>query len=130
MDTKQVLTDLRAELNRIDRAIVALESLDGTGSLKATVPSAPPAPIKARGRRRLSAAARKRLSEATKKRWMKYRKESAPAPAALATKAAPKQTAAKRRVAKGGLSAAGRKRLSEMMKKRWAEKRKQKAKAA
>jgi hypothetical protein len=128
MDTKQILIGLRAELNRIEKAISALESLDGTGTLSVTSPSAQPAPAKTGGRRRMSAAGRKKIAEAQRKRWAAQKNASQSNSGAK--QAAPKQTAAKRSGAKGGISAAGRKRISEMMKKRWAERRKQKAKAA
>jgi hypothetical protein len=105
MDTRQILSQLRDELNRITRAITALEFLDGA------VPAAKPA-RKAPGRRHMSAAARSRLSEMMKKRWAERKNKGA-------AKAA------------GGrhMSAAARKRISQMMKKRWAE-RKKKAKSA
>lgn len=124
MDTKQILIGLRAELARIEKAVSALEALDGTGTPKATSPAAK----QPSGRRTMSLAARRRIAEAQRKRWAAQKKASPPKSGAK--QAAPKQTAAKRRVAKGGISAAGRKRLSEMMKKRWAERRKQKAKVA
>ena len=74
MDTSSILKDLRAELNRIEQAIAALEGLDGTGTLKATAPSAQPAPAKARGRRKMSPAGRKRISEMMKARWAARKK--------------------------------------------------------
>ena len=103
MDTRQILSELRDELNRITRAITALESLDG---------ATPVASRKAAGGRGMSAEARKRLSAMMKKRWAERKKKGA-------AKAA------------GGrrMSAAARRRISLMMKKRWAE-RKKKAKAA
>ena len=155
MDTRTILADLKAELNRINQAIAALESLDGTATATSAAKAAPPQ-AKKRG---LTPAGRRRLSAMMKARWPARRKAAAK-PAAKKTsgrrtvsaasrkkmaeaqrkrwaaqksgakQAAPKQTAAKRKVAKGGISAAGRKRLSEMMKKRWAERRKQKVKAA
>jgi hypothetical protein len=116
MDTKQILTDLRIERQRIDRAIVALEGLDGTGTVRATASGAPPAPVKARGRRRMSAAGRKRISEMMKARWEARRKQAAK-PAS--TKAGGRKP----------MSAAIRKRLSLLAKRRWAA-RKKAAKAA
>ncbi|MGA2001600.1 MAG: hypothetical protein ABSG52_16575 [Terriglobales bacterium] len=64
MDTKQILTQLHAERNRIDRAIVAIEGIHSDGVSR----SASVAPRKRR-RSRMSAAGRKRLSELMKKRW-------------------------------------------------------------
>ena len=64
MDTKQILTQLHAERNRIDRAIAAIEGIHSDGVAR----SASSAPRKRR-RSRMSAAGRKRLSELMKKRW-------------------------------------------------------------
>ena len=115
MDTKQILTDLRAELNRIDRAISALESLDGTGISKMAAPSTQPAPVKARGRRRMSPAGRKRISMMMKARWAARRKKVGSTKKATATKkAAPARH----------MSPATRKRLSFLAKKRWAARKK------
>jgi hypothetical protein len=113
MDTKQILTDLRIERERIDRAISALEGLDGTGILKATTPGAQPAPVKTGRRRRMSAAARKKIAEAQRARWAKQ-KNAAPAKKASAKKAAPARH----------MSPATRKRLSILAKKRWAARKK------
>lgn len=63
MDTKQILTQLEAERNRIDRAIAAIKAIHSDG-----VPRSAPVAYK-RVRRRMSAAGRKRLSELMKKRW-------------------------------------------------------------
>jgi hypothetical protein len=102
MDTKQILADLRAELNRIEQAIAALEGLDGTGTLKATALSAQPAPAKARGRRTMSPAARKKIAEAQRKRWAAQKKAAARKPA---KKVAAGKALAKK--AKRGSSGAG-----------------------
>jgi hypothetical protein len=112
MDTKQILTDLRTERGRIDRAIAALEGLDGTGTLKAT--AAQPAPAKARGRRRMSAAGRKKIAEAQGKRWV-AQKKAAPAQKA----ASPKMATPTRH-----MSPATKKRLSFLAKARWAARKK------
>lgn len=73
MDTKSILSQLRAEQARIDKAIAALQALDGRsqGSSGASVAKAAPV---VRRRRRMSAAARKRMSEMMKKRWAARRK--------------------------------------------------------
>jgi hypothetical protein len=65
MHIDQIVADLRAERDRIDQAITAL---DGTE--------------RRRGRRRISAAGRKRISEAMKKRWAARKKSSKSATAA------------------------------------------------
>ena len=115
MDTKKILSDLRAELNHINQAIAALEALNDTGVrtqavYKAAAESAP----KPR-RRRMSAAGRRRISEAAKARWAERRKQTAKS-------ASPKQSGGRRK-----MSPAARKRISEMMKKRWEERRKKTA---
>ncbi len=109
MDTKSILAELRAERQRIEQAITALESLDrAAGSPAVRTPDTSTAPAPKRGRRRMSAAGRKRISEAAKAMWAQRKK----------------QTSAPRH-----MSAATRKRLSELAKERWAE-RKKKAKSA
>ena len=114
MDTKQILTDLRIERDRIDRAIAALEGLDGTAILKATAPSAQPALAKARGRRRMSAAARRKIAEAQKARWAERN-----ATTALIGQVAPVKSGGRRTV-----SAASRKKMAEAQRKRWAARKK------
>ena len=113
MDTKKILSDLRAELAGINQAIAALESLSNAGVQQAATEPAP----KPR-RRRISAAGRRRISEAAKARWAERRKKAA-------KPASPKQSGGRRK-----MSPAARKRISEMMKKRWAERRKKAVKVA
>jgi hypothetical protein len=107
MDTKQILTDLRIERERIDRAISALEGLDGAGTVRTTIPGTQPALAKARGRRKMSPAGRKRISMMMKARWAARRKAAA--------KPTTKKTAGRRAV-----SAASRKKMAEAQRKRWA----------
>ena len=114
MDTSAILKELRAERERIDQAISALESLDGTGTLKATAPSAKPAPIKARGRRRMSLAARRKIAAAQRKRWAERNATNV-----LISQAAPKKSSGRRTV-----SAASRRKMAEAQRKRWAAQRK------
>jgi hypothetical protein len=64
MDTTALLSQLMAERGRIDKAIAALESLDGTKQTTAV-----PAKAGRRGRPRMSASARRRIAVAQKKRW-------------------------------------------------------------
>jgi hypothetical protein len=109
MDTKPILAELRAERQRIDQAITALESLDHAGSSASPATSASlTRTATSPKRRRMSAAGRKRISEAAKAMWAE-RKKKARTPRHM--------------------SAATRKRLSELAKQRWAE-RKKKAKPA
>ncbi len=104
MDIQTIVSELRAERNRIDRAISALEGLTSSSSpRRGRPPKAKQAAVSGK-KRGMSASARKRISEAMKKRWATWHGKSAP----------------KRKP----MSPAARKRLSEMMKKRWAEKAK------
>jgi len=103
VDIQSLLSSLKAERDRIHKAISAIEGLFSPpparrGRPPKVKPAAAAPGNKPRG---MSAAARKRISEAMKKRW-----------AARKVKAAPKRKP---------MSPAARKRLSEMMKKRWAE---------
>jgi hypothetical protein len=113
MDTRTILADLKTELNRLNQAIAALESLDGTATT--TTPAAIDAP-KRGGRRRMSDAGRRRMSEAAKARWAARRKQVA--------KPTTNKTGAHK-----PMSAATKKRLSVLAKRRWAA-RKKAAKAA
>ena len=102
MDATRILTELRAERERIDRVITALESLGQAGT------SIRPrrAARLTRRRHRMSAAGRKRISEAAKAMWARRRKKAG------------KASTTRR------MSAATRKRLSELAKQRWAERKK------
>ena len=108
MDTRTILTDLKTELNRLNQAIAALESLDGTAT--ATTPIAKAAPKQSK-RRGLTPAGRRRLSAMMKARWAARRKQVA--------KPAPKQTRGRRT-----MSAAARKKIAEAQRKRWAARKK------
>lgn len=66
MDTEQIIQALRAERQRIDKAIAALAG--GMGAARASSGR--------RGPRHMSAEARKRISEAQKRRWAEQRKKS------------------------------------------------------
>lgn len=112
MDTKRILADLRAERSLIDRAIAALEAINGTG-IRATTPkrrarstatSANPDTRRLRARRSINAAGRKRISEAAKKMWAKRKKGSLPS-------------------GRRPMSAATKRKLSQLAKARWAERK-------
>ncbi len=105
MDTTKSLNELRMERDRLNQAIAALESLDGT--VTATTPAAIAAPKRV-GRRRMSAAGRKRISEAAKARWAAKRM-------AVAKPVSTKTGAHK------PMSAATKKRLSRAARKRAAK---------
>src|SRR5664280_2947541 len=97
MDTRTILADLKAELNRLNQAIAALESLGGaataaTGATATTAKSAPQP-----GTRRLTPAARKRMSEAAKKRWAERR-----ATTTLIGQTTPKKASGRRKMSPAG----------------------------
>lgn len=79
MNIPQILSSLRSERDRINKAIAALEGLDGT------TPSTQPrrATIPAKGFRKkkggLTAAGRRSLSENMKKRWAERKRKAAKA---------------------------------------------------
>jgi hypothetical protein len=100
MDTNRILAELRAERQRIDQAITALESLNHAGASTRRAASTK--------RRHMSAAGRKAISDAAKAMWVERKKKTRP---------------------RRHMSTATRKRLSVLAKQRWAE-RKKKAKSA
>ena len=110
MDINRILAELRAERDRIDQAISAIEAVNSTGGRRVGRP--PGAVRKARGRGRMSAAARRKLSRLLKQRWaqgkMKPAKASKPA----------------RR-----MSLAARKRIAAAQRARWAKQKAQQNKA-
>ena len=67
MDTNRILAELRAERDRIDRAISALEAVNSTEPRRVGRP--PRAAATPRRRRRMSAAARRKMSRLLKQRW-------------------------------------------------------------
>ena len=79
MNINGILAELRAERDRIDRAIAAIEGLNSTGRRRGRPPGSTTAPKKLGRRRHMSAAGRKRISQATKKRWALWRKRRAKA---------------------------------------------------
>jgi hypothetical protein len=99
MDTRQILTDLRTERNRIDQAISALESLAGIASAPAKATSSP---ARHGGPRTMSADARRRISIRMKERWAERKKKAGNV---------------------RHMSPAARKRISIRMKQRWAERK-------
>ena len=64
MNTKEILSELQSQRDRLNKAIAALEAID-SGSKARKTRSASAAPR----RHRMSAQARKRLSDLMKKRW-------------------------------------------------------------
>ena len=77
MDTQEIVKELKAERNRLDHAIAALDGANTTEAAMATdepASNGTPAP---RELRHMSAATRKRLSMTMKKRWAERRKRLA-----------------------------------------------------
>jgi hypothetical protein len=103
MDTNRILAELRAERDRIDQAISALQAINSIGRRRAGRPVKTAA---IRGRRgRMSAAARRKLSRLLKQRWAqgrmrptaKLRQANAPKRARRMSKAARSKIAAAQR---------------------------------
>src|SRR6516225_2963347 len=115
MDIQNLVSELRAERNRLDQAISALEGLTSSAPRRGRPPKAASAGGK---RRTMSAAARKRISAAMKQRWAKWKGKSAPKQA---------KAASKKSIVRRAMSPAAKKKLSELMKARWAVKRKAEA---
>ena len=118
MDTAQILADLRAQRNRIDDAITALEALNGTkplGKPAATIDVNQASPTV---RRTMSPAARKKIAAALKARWAA--KKTSAKPVADAKQAATKAVA---KTAKRVISPESRKKMAEAQQKRWAKKK-------
>jgi len=69
MDTNRILAELRAERDRIERVIAALEGVNSTGRLARRLTGA------TRKIRRISAAGRARIAAAQRARWAKLRKK-------------------------------------------------------
>jgi len=65
MDTQSILNELRAERDRLNTAIAALEGTAGKRGRRSSAGNSAPT----RRRRRMSAAARARISNAMKARW-------------------------------------------------------------
>jgi hypothetical protein len=71
-----IVSELKAERTRIDRAITALEGMSPNGSASNLAPKQAKAAV-AQKSGGLTAAGRKRLSELMKKRWAERRKKAA-----------------------------------------------------
>jgi|GEM_PF-1179317 type IV secretory pathway VirB10-like protein len=101
MNTAQILADLRAQRDRINNAITALEALGGTSAPTKTATKAPaPAPAKSAKKappivtkRVISPEARQRMAEAQQKRWAKKKRAVKAAAKKAATPVATKKVA-------------------------------------
>jgi len=88
----RILAELRAERDRLDRAIVAIEGLKSTGR-----GSASRAQRAVRKRRTFSAATRARMAAAQRARWAKAKQAKTPKPVRRMSRAARKKIAAAQR---------------------------------
>ena len=97
MDTNRILADLRAERDRIDQAISALEAVNSAA--RQGVGRPPRAAAIPRRRGRMSAAARRKLSRLLKQRWAqgKMKRAEASKPVRRMSRAARKKIAAAQR---------------------------------
>jgi len=68
VDLQQIVAELRAERDRLDKAIVALNSVSSQPK-RGRPPKAAQKSARPKRRRRLSAATRKKLSRLLKQRW-------------------------------------------------------------
>ena len=112
MDIDQVVSELEAEVNRLENAIAALLGLRGSPR-RGRPPKSQSSQV-APHKRTTSLAARKRISTAMKLRWAKWKGKAAPKKAA----SPPKKAARK------PMSPAARKKLSALAKARWAARKK------
>jgi hypothetical protein len=74
LDTQRIVSELKAQRNRLERAIAALDETAATRARTTREPSSNGAQAP-RKRHHLTAAGRKRLSEMMKKRWAEKRKK-------------------------------------------------------
>ena len=113
MDIDSILAELRAERDRIDQAISALQAVNSTG--RREVGHQPRTATTRRRRGRMSAAGRRRLSRLLKERWAQGKM-------GRKTSARPAQLSKPRR----RVSAAARNRMAAAQRARWAKVRAQK----
>jgi len=97
MSTSRSLAELRAERDRIDQAVSAIEAVNSTGHRRLGRP--PKAARKVRRRGRMSAAARRKLSRLMKQRWAqgKMKRAQPSKPVRRMSRAARKRIAAAQR---------------------------------
>ena len=78
MDLRKVVSELKQERDRLNRAIAALEGIEAPAAVTAKAASVKSGAKKAK-KHNLSAEGRKRLSEMMKKRWAERRRKLKPA---------------------------------------------------
>jgi hypothetical protein len=92
VNVHQIVAELIAERDQIDRAIAAIEGLNSTGRRRVGRP-----PSALRKRRTFSAATRARMAAAQRARWAKAKPAEAAKPARRVSRAARKRMAAAQR---------------------------------
>lgn len=75
LDTQEIVKELKAERNRLDKAIAALDEANSTPTTMAKTEPSSNGASAPRKRHRLTAAGRKRLSMLMKQRWAERRKK-------------------------------------------------------
>jgi len=112
MDIRNIVTQLRQEVSRIENAIAALVGLGSQPARRGRPPKLSPA-VETSGRkpRTMSEAARAKIAAAQRARWAKQKGEALPKKAAFTKR---------KSVGRKPMGAAARKRLSALMKARWA----------
>jgi len=125
---ENALQQLRAErreaqshVEKLDKAILLIESLNGTGASRITNQ---PTGITSAPTRIISAASRRRMARAQKARWAKVRKESQPV-----LVSATKKTSGSAPV-KRTMSPAARRKIAAFQRARWQKIKAQQKKAA
>jgi hypothetical protein len=76
LDTQRIVSELKAERNRLDKAIAALDGESTTRAAAAKSVVSMNGAKAPRKRHRLTAAGRKRLSMLMKKRWAEKKKKA------------------------------------------------------
>jgi hypothetical protein len=131
MDTKEILAGLRAERDRMNQAIAALEALDSTSpslAKRGRKPAASTAPAQTAAKKRVvSPQARKRMAAAQKARWARKHDAKPVVVEKRVVKKAAKNTrkkAAKKAApgkAKRVVSPESRKKMAAAQQKRWSQ---------
>jgi hypothetical protein len=101
VNLQKIVAELRAERDRLDKAIAALNGVS-TQPRRGRPPKAVQTSVRPKRRRRMSAAGRARIAAAQRARWAKVKQSQASKPV--------------RR-----MSAAARRKMSRLMKQRWAQ---------
>jgi hypothetical protein len=76
LDTQRIVSELKTERNRLDRAIAALDAADTIRTVRATHEPSSNGGSAQRKRHHISAAGRKRLSMMMKQRWAEKKKKN------------------------------------------------------